>query len=459
MKQLGKFLGVTLTAAAVAACCAVTALADEEQPKVVLKESGAENEFVLRLDKFSSNFESVQFDICIDGKINEPEVVWRDDSPSNFHKINTNVQEDGKTVMTVYIDQLKPIANSNSVELAEITFRQSLPASKFSVGEEMIALDENQEKTVFKPTLSVSVSNTGDFYDSDDDDDSSDVTTPSRTVLSWSDVTGRVTQNRLTVNMGENELVGREIFRQAKEKAESLVLDYDDYMWTFHLSNGVSVPSNRIYYDLSINKIRYKNLAAAVENSDLVQFEISYSGPLPCKATLSYPVGERYAGQTVYLAYYNEKDAVLEYRGSTQVDSNGMASFDIEYASKYVICTKNFWKQEKQEGVTNLSASNATANPTTGDGGALTVLPEDRVQDIEDASDSQVLQPTPEEELSDSGDEDQETAVTAPETIGTIDSGNEQKAETTNRMTPVLVLFLVIAVAAVIGVVIKIRVK
>ena len=40
--------------------------------------------------------------------------------------------------------------------------------------------------------------------------------------------------------------------------------------------------------------IRYKNLSAAVENTDLVQFEIAYSGQLPCEATLSYRVGSHY---------------------------------------------------------------------------------------------------------------------------------------------------------------------
>ena len=185
MKHLGKFMGVLLTAAATIACCAMTAFADgEQEPQIVLKESGVRNQYTLKLDKFSSKFESVQFDICIDKTVDAPEVEWRDNSSAHFQRVDTN-QEDGKTVLTVYIDRLRPIANSNSIELADLTFKQSVSASSFSVESDMTALDGDQEKTVF-PTPSLTVTSTGgsgsgsnsggswSSDDSDDDDDDDD---------------------------------------------------------------------------------------------------------------------------------------------------------------------------------------------------------------------------------------------------------------------------------------------
>lgn len=155
-------MGVLLAAVTAISCCAMAAFAAvAQQPRIVLKESGVRNQYILRLEEFSSRFESVQFDICIDRQVNAPEVTWRDNSSAHFQRIDTS-QKDGKTILTVYIDRLRPIANSNSIELAELTFDQSIPSSRISVGNEMIALDGNQEKTVFQnPMLKVIGSTAG----------------------------------------------------------------------------------------------------------------------------------------------------------------------------------------------------------------------------------------------------------------------------------------------------------
>ena len=88
MKHLGKRIGVVLTVAAALFCCMLTAFAEGEQPRIVLKESGVQNQYILRLDQFSSKFESVQFQIVIDGQVEKPEEVWTDDSADHFQLIN-----------------------------------------------------------------------------------------------------------------------------------------------------------------------------------------------------------------------------------------------------------------------------------------------------------------------------------------------------------------------------------
>ncbi len=490
MKHLGKFMGVLLTAAATIACCAMTAFADgEQEPQIVLKESGVRNQYTLKLDKFSSKFESVQFDICIDKTVDAPEVEWRDNSSAHFQRVDTN-QEDGKTVLTVYIDRLRPIANSNSIELADLTFKQSVSASSFSVESDMTALDGDQEKTVF-PTPSLTVTSTGgsgsgsnsggswSSDDSDDDDDDDDnrsnssgegsgivrVSSKNNTILDWNAVFKSSNGKSATVKVKDGQVISQDILRQAAQEGSSLKLDYGDFTWVFDTSNGVSIPSNRTYYDFSVNRINYKNLSVAVENSDLLQFEITYSGQLPCRATLSFNVGSNHAGETVYLSYYNENEAVLQYLSNAVVSPDGIVSFTFTHASKYVLSLKNVWNSVQQDGVTTLATAGGTgavgvvgnpaeSNPNSGIPSVL-VPPEDKVEHLPGQDDESVLMPA---EGSNIDEENKSDALNAVEPAGIGDSSAEEPSS--NRsMLPVLVLFLVIGVAAIIAVVLKLRIK
>lgn len=478
MKHLGKFMGVLLTAAAAAACCVMTAFADgEQEPQIILKESGVRNQYTLRLDKFSSKFESVQFDICIDKAVDAPEVEWRDESSAHFQRVDTN-QKDGKTVLTVYIDRLRPIANSNSVELADLTFKQSVPASSFSVESDMTALDGDQEKTVFSnPSLTVTGTTGGDSSssgswssdDSDDDDDDSSssgsngessglirVSSKNNTVLNWDAASKSSNGKSVTVKVKDGQVISQDILRQAAQAGSSLKLDYGDFVWVFDTSNGVTIPSNRNYYDFSVNRIEYKNLSAAVENSDLVQFEISYSGQLPCRATLSFNVGSSHAGENVYLSYYNENEAVLTYLSSSTVSADGTVSFTFIHASKYVLSLKNVWGSvQQQDEITTLAvggaagtSGNDVSNPSTGAANVI-VPPEDKVE----YADEKVL--TPAEGSAVQKEDGHSESLKANEPI---EAG--KTANTDNRsMLPVLVLFLVIGIAATIAVVLKLRIK
>ncbi len=387
MKHWKIFTGI-LAAAAAALSCAVTAVAAEAQPRIILRASGAANQYILRLEDFSSRFESAQFDITIDDKVEAPKVEWRDDSAAHFQRIDT-AQAGDQTVLTVYIDRLRPIANSGSTELAAITFSKSLPTEAFGAGAELIALDGNQEETVYaSPALTVQ-----GYSGGDDDRDNG--------VRDWDDVSGGSSGSGdskiITVKLSPGEYVSQEVFVRAAEEKRNLRLDYGNFIWTFDTASGVNIPAGRIYYDFSVEKLDYRNLSAAVNGSDLLQFEIAYSGALPCKATLACRVGDDHAGETVYLAYYDEAAAGLSGRGSAKVDADGWAAFAMTHASSYVISAKNLWPGPVQ--------------PETGGPGLpiVSVTPEDQLTDVD-------LPPEPVEEAPiPSQPEELPTNVTEPE--------------------------------------------
>ncbi len=368
---------------------AVTAFA-AQQPCIVLKSSGAENQYTLRLDAFHSSFESVQFDIIVNRQVEAPKVEWRDDSPAHFQEVRTTSAE-GKTTLTVVIDRLRPIANSGSVELADLTFSQPLPASAFSAGAEMVALDKNQDKTVYQqPALKVSGGSAGSGSGGS-----------SGGSLGWEDAVNTVSDGRkgLSLRVGSGETVGQDLFRQAGKEGLLLTLDYGRYSWIFDTAKGVTIPAGRIYYDLSVEELDYRSLSAAVEGSDIAQLETAYTGALPCDGILSWPVGEEHAGKTVYLSYYNENETRLDYRAAVTVTSDGMAELPLSRGGRYVVSLRNVW------GAVGTAAPTGPAQATPPESEAeVTVPPEDQLAEPPEPPEPEPSSSLPPEAEEDSGE-------------------------------------------------------
>ena len=441
MKHVGKCIGALFLAVAMLfGCMPAVWAASVQQPQIVLKASGVQGQYTLRLENFSSKFESAQFDICVSRAVDAPEVAWRDDSPAHFQRIDAR-QQDGKTVLTVYIDRLSPIANSNNADLAELTFRQPVPASSFSAGAELLALDENQEETVFQsPALVVSgsgaeegSSGSGSSSDSDSDSDSgagAAETFHRKEVLRWEDVSEYASENGgqkiLKIPMRSGQVIGRDIFLQAAEKGFLLRLDYGDYIWTFSVTKELSIPDNRVFYDFSLEKLRYKSLSAAVDSTDLAQFEIAYSGPLPCEATLSYRLGDSYAGETVHLSYYNENKATLSFQESAAVSSGGWVDYRFTHASKYVISSADLWGSSAPPAASGATvSSNLAAN--------IVVPPEDQVEDPAEE---------PDEDLEKEAEPEEEASSSIPEEPEEKEESERPRANRTDWALPAAILLL-----------------
>lgn len=379
MKQRIRFLALLLTAAMVFACWAVTAFA-AQQPHIVLKASGVQGQFILRLDNFSSKFYAAEFAVYVDRPLDtsQIQVAWKDAVPAD---VNWPViaQENGRTKLSFYISRNRPIANSNSVEL---TFPQELPASAFSAGSELKALEEGGASTIFQnPSLTVTgvPASSGSSGGSGGGGGSSDST------LGWDSFSDKITQSggkkTLTIPVSGGEVLRWDIFQEAAEEKLLLRLDYGSYVWTFDTSKGVNIPAGRIYYDLTVDQLHYKNLSAAVEGSDLAQLEIAHSGPLPCQGILSYPVGQEHGGEKVYLSYYNEGASRLDYRQTTTVATDGMVELTFDRASRYVVSSKSFWSQPQQPAQSGNTVPTTPAASTPPASSEVTVPPEDTILD------------------------------------------------------------------------------
>lgn len=452
MKYSGKLLGALLAGILFTAALFGAAFGVDNSPQVVLKASGASNQYILRLEQFSSNYESVQFELRVQGQVTAPEVNWIDDSAAHFQRIDSRIEEN-QTVFTVYVDRLRPIANSGSTELAELTFSQTVAPSRFSLGSEMIALDGNQEKTVYpSPALTVvgpidSGSDTSSSGDNGASGGSSGGSTGSISiingveVLNWQDVRNGITSDRLEVIVESGQVIGRDIFEEAHKAGVPLVLDYGDFVWTFHTEKELNLPATRLYYDLSVQRLRYKNLSAAVESTDMLQFEIAYSGPLPCEAELSCRVGTGFKEQTAYLSYYNEKEVSLDYQGTAQVDESGMVSFAFSHASKYVISSGDFWTTATGSGSPTQVDTAVSGSTGSGTAPVIIVPPENQIED-------------PEENLEDpeiAGDNLQNTGVSSMPPELPVELLTPQP-EQSGGFSPVVIMLAIAGIALIAGV-------
>ena len=143
------------------------------------------------------------------------------------------------------------------------------------------------------------------------------------------------------------------IFEAAKGKDVNVVFNYGSYTWTVNGKSIGTIPTGRIYYDLSVKNINSSVIAALAGNSGVLQLEITHSGSLPFTATLTYDVSTAHNGKTLYLYYYNPTTGKLEYRTSGTV-SGGKIKLDFTHASQYLLTDKRIDKTDNPNtGVNN----------------------------------------------------------------------------------------------------------
>ena len=106
--------------------------------------------------------------------------------------------------------------------------------------------------------------------------------------------------------------------------------------------------------EISSDYNKLKNQIFA-ENEFVLAVNYSYSGNLPAEASISIPVGTKWAGKKLY--YYEvTADGTYKYVDSDTVDKDGVLTVQQSHCSDYVIATK--------------ALTGASGSPATGDANA-----------------------------------------------------------------------------------------
>ena len=371
--NLRKFLVAGFTAVMMAGFGALASLA-ASVPNIQVRSNGAENEYEVTLQNVSSETYGVQFDLTVDSD-KDVTVNWADGDSGNVQKA-LQTDSNGKTQITFYVSKLRPLSNSSNVQVATIVTDRELNSSSFATSGYMKTVNQNQKSTVYQDVvldtkLTPDGSNNGSGSDNSsgnnsgsnsgnnkpsDTNQSQNTSRPSgsqQITVSQTNTTGKQetdknqttegTQKTLAITIEQGQQLDADILRNAIEQKISVTLQYGNYQWTFDGANGGSVPDKQKFYDFSLEMLSQHNLTAAAEGSDLLQFAVQYQGQMPCPASLTITVGADYAGQTLYLAYYDELAATLQKTAEAVVNQDGTVVFPIENAAKYIVTSKDLW--------------------------------------------------------------------------------------------------------------------
>ena len=111
------------------------------------------------------------------------------------------------------------------------------------------------------------------------------------------------------------------------------------------------------------------------KNEFVARVHYNYSGQLPATAYISIPLGQEYAGQTLYYHKLLE-DGTTKYITSAVVDSNGIYTITQDSCSDYIITTvkESVTNSGNDSGVGDTTGNNGSSNgDTTGNGTDNTV--------------------------------------------------------------------------------------
>ncbi len=170
----------------------------------------------------------------------------------------------------------------------------------------------------------------------------------------------------VTVNMNGGTTVPKSLFQIIADRDVAVTFDMgEDVSWTV---NGMSVrdcPEKSI--DLGV-RLNTKNIPSSIVNevADVyphTNITLNHDGEFGFTAIMSLNLGQDKQGLFANLYYYNEKNNSMEFISSSEVNSNGISTFDFTHASDYTVIVRGDQLTEK-----SAAALNAVKNKNDGNG-------------------------------------------------------------------------------------------
>ena len=144
----------------------------------------------------------------------------------------------------------------------------------------------------------------------------------------------------VTMAMDDTTILTPETLQMAKEQNIDLLLNMGKYVtWSIDID---SVDMNTVAevdmgIDLGTENIPTEIIAAILDGNKYVEFTLAHNGEFGFSPILRIALDPMYQGWYANLFYYNEEAASLEFVCDTIIDSDGIAAFDMEHASSYVV--------------------------------------------------------------------------------------------------------------------------
>ncbi|MCM1253872.1 MAG: hypothetical protein NC321_13710 [Clostridium sp.] len=205
--------------------------------------------------------------------------------------------------------------------------------SESSSGASLISIPENTAPTENKPNNTSS--------------DGSTLINPPTTVVDESGMQAQESGQEevffrpsVTIAMEDTTILTPEELQMAKEQNFNVVLDMGNYAtWNIDIDavDIDAMAATDMGITLGTKNIPTELIAAILNGNKYLEFTLAHDGEFGFSPVLCIALDPIHSGRYANLFYYNPETELLEFICDTIIDANGVATFDIEHASSYVI--------------------------------------------------------------------------------------------------------------------------
>ncbi|WP_315078617.1 N-acetylmuramoyl-L-alanine amidase family protein [uncultured Clostridium sp.] len=144
----------------------------------------------------------------------------------------------------------------------------------------------------------------------------------------------------VSYNVSNYPKVEKDVFECLKDNDDkTLVLEGDDYSWTFDGDdiNNLSAMDSKIDTTIETTSPNESEIKNVLNGANVVNLYFNYDGKLPGKAKIEAKIGSKYNGKNMYVYYYNKSTKSLELVASNVKVKDDKVSFTITHCSDYVL--------------------------------------------------------------------------------------------------------------------------
>ena len=149
-----------------------------------------------------------------------------------------------------------------------------------------------------------------------------------------------VSKPAVTMVMEDTTILTSENLQMAKNQNLDLLLKMGKYAtWSIDIDSVDmdAVSEVDMGIELGTENVPTQIIADILDGNKYLEFTLAHDGPFGFNSLLQIAIDPMYEGWYANLFYYNEEAESLEFICDVIIDSNGIASFDMEHASSYVI--------------------------------------------------------------------------------------------------------------------------
>ncbi len=144
----------------------------------------------------------------------------------------------------------------------------------------------------------------------------------------------------VTMSMDDTTILTSEILQMAKDQNLDLLLNMGKYA-TWSIDIDEVDPNTIAEVDMGISlgteNVPTELIQAILDGNKYLEFTLAHDGSFGFHPLLRVALDPMYEGWYANLFYYNEDAETLEFICDAMIDSDGIAEFDMEHASSYVI--------------------------------------------------------------------------------------------------------------------------